>query len=112
MDSQTKSNLKIQDSMTKKPSTFCLRTPPRIVIVRRAKQDVRLPGADQPRQELVMRELRFELSVGDSVRLDDQILTVMDIIGGEITFRIDFADDHESDGVLCAEQDDKRLPPR
>jgi hypothetical protein len=59
-----------------------------------------------------MRESRFELAVGDSVRLDDQILTVIDISGEEITFRVDFADELEADNVLCAENQDKPLPPR
>jgi hypothetical protein len=44
------------------------------------------------RQELGMDELRIELCVGESIRLDDQILTVIDIHGDEITFRIDHAD--------------------
>jgi hypothetical protein len=74
--------------------------------------DVDFAGADQPRQEDDMRESRFELAVGDSVRLDDQILTVIDISGEEITFRVDFADDLEADNVLCAEDLDKPLPPR
>ncbi|MGE5193103.1 MAG: hypothetical protein ACM3U2_11450 [Deltaproteobacteria bacterium] len=59
-----------------------------------------------------MRESRFELSVGDSVRLDDQILTVIDISGEEITFRVDFADELESGNVLCSEEHSKPLPPR
>jgi hypothetical protein len=59
-----------------------------------------------------MRESRFELAVGDSVRLDDQILTVIDISGEEITFRVDFADDMGTDNVLCGEEIGKPLPPR
>jgi hypothetical protein len=59
-----------------------------------------------------MRESRFELSVGDSVRLDDQILTVIDINGEEITFRVDFADDAEPGNVVCGDEADKPLPPR
>lgn len=43
-----------------------------------------------------MDESRVELSVGDSIRLDDQILTVIDILGDEITFRIDSATDGDS----------------
>ena len=47
--------------------------------------------AFQPRQEAVMRESpiepsRVELSVGDSVRIDDQILIVLDISEDEVTF--------------------------
>ena len=35
----------------------------------------------------------IELAVGDSVRIQDQILTVIDIHGEEITFRLDPVDD-------------------
>jgi hypothetical protein len=59
-----------------------------------------------------MRESRFELSVGDSVRLDDQILTVIDISGDEITFRVDMVDEAEPRNVLCGEEAAKQLPPR
>lgn len=40
-----------------------------------------------------MREFGFELAVGDSVHFADQVLTVIDIHGDEITFRLDHADD-------------------
>jgi len=33
-----------------------------------------------------MRKSRFDLSVGESIQIDDQILTVIDIHGDEITF--------------------------
>ena len=59
-----------------------------------------------------MRESRFELAVGDSVRLDDQILTVIDNSGEEITFRVDFADALEAGGIVCADNLGKPLPPR
>jgi hypothetical protein len=59
-----------------------------------------------------MSESRFELSVGDSVRLDDQILTVLDINGDEITFRIDLADEQDPGGMLAADSLEKRFPPR
>lgn len=59
-----------------------------------------------------MSESRFELSVGDSVRVDDQILTVLDINGEEITFRIDLADEHDAGSVQTADLFGKRLPPR
>ena len=59
-----------------------------------------------------MRESRFELSVGDSVRLDDQILTVIDISGEEITFRVDMVDEAEPGNALCGEEGAKQLPPR
>jgi hypothetical protein len=45
-----------------------------------------------------MDESRVELSVGESLRLDDQILTVLDIHGDEITFRIDPVTGSESGG--------------
>lgn len=59
-----------------------------------------------------MSESRFELSVGDSVRVDDQILTVLDINGDEITFRVDLADEHEASSISTAESIAKRLRPR
>ncbi|MSR56707.1 MAG: hypothetical protein EXS05_03430 [Planctomycetaceae bacterium] len=40
-----------------------------------------------------MRELDFELAVGDSVHFANQVLTVIDIHGDEITFRLDRADE-------------------
>jgi hypothetical protein len=59
-----------------------------------------------------MRESRFELSVGDSVRLDDQILTVIDISGEEITFRIDYVHECEPGNVSRGEDPLKSRPPR
>jgi hypothetical protein len=59
-----------------------------------------------------MRESRFELAVGDSVRLDDQILTVIDISGDEITFRVDFTDELEPGNLPCGSELEKPLPPR
>jgi hypothetical protein len=59
-----------------------------------------------------MRESRFELSVGESVRIDNQILTVIDITGDEITFRMDVLDAFESADVLCGVEVDKPLVPR
>ena len=59
-----------------------------------------------------MRASRFELAVGESVRVDDQILTVIDISGDEITFRLDYADEHEAENVVCVEELAKRFPPR
>jgi hypothetical protein len=63
-----------------------------------------------------------ELSVGDSVRIDDRILTVLDISGIDVTFRVesgdDFTDDDfewdnlESDYVVCLGDEAKRFPPR
>jgi hypothetical protein len=57
-----------------------------------------------------MRESQFELSVGDSIRLDDQILTVIDINGDEITFRVDIADEAPSENVLCGDDAKRQLP--
>lgn len=59
-----------------------------------------------------MRESRFELSVGESIQIEDQILTVIDISGEDITFRVDYAEDPESGNVTCGESALKRLPPR
>jgi hypothetical protein len=68
-----------------------------------------------------------ELAVGDSVRVDDQILTVLDICEDEVTFRIDAAADVDrddldtgnletidfgSDSFVCHGGSGKRLPPR
>lgn len=57
-----------------------------------------------------MDESRVELSVGDSIRVDDQILTVIDIHGDEITFRVDSASDFEIGASSCTLPG--RLPPR
>jgi hypothetical protein len=59
-----------------------------------------------------MRESRFELSIGESVRVDNQILTVIDIAGDEITFRVDFADGYETSEVICSVEVDRPLVPR
>ena len=69
-----------------------------------------------------MRESPFELSrvdlsVGDCVRLDDQILTVLDISEDEVTFRVDTVEEFETDNlesidVVCLGEEGKRLPPR
>jgi len=59
-----------------------------------------------------MRESRFELSIGESIQIEDQILTVIDISGEEITFRVDYADDPETGNVACGDSALKRLPPR
>ena len=48
-----------------------------------------------------MDDPRVELSVGESIRLDDQILTVIDIHGDEITFRIDPVADCDSSGAFA-----------
>jgi hypothetical protein len=83
--------------------------------------------AFQARQEAVMRESpielsRVELSVGDSVRMDDQILTVLEISEDEVTFRIDAVEESDLDELdldnfdathaVCLDAEGKRLPPR
>ena len=70
---------------------------------------------------------RVELSIGDSVQIDDQILTVLDICDDEVTFRIetrDFGADpdlefdilesgsRESNYALCHGEEGIRFPPR
>jgi hypothetical protein len=91
---------------------FCLRTPRQVVIVRPGTTGSASSDADQPRQEVVMRESRFELSVGESVRIDNQILTVIDITGDEVTFRMDVFDEFESADVLCNSEADRPFVPR
>ena len=50
-----------------------------------------------------MRELEFELAVGDTVLIDDQILTVVDIDGEDISFRLE---------DLFPDRPDEERPPR
>jgi hypothetical protein len=59
-----------------------------------------------------MRESRFELSIGESVWIDDRILTIVDIAGDEITFRVDSADGYEAGHVSCSSEVEKPLVPR
>lgn len=54
---------------------------------------------------------RVELSVGESIRLDDQMLTVVDIQGDEITFRIDPVADGDPGELFCGLSSAQR-PPR
>lgn len=44
-------------------------------------------------KEVAMRESAVELAVGDSVRVAEHLLTVVDISGEEVTFRLDHFDD-------------------
>jgi len=62
-----------------------------------------------------------ELCVGDAVRMDDQILTVLEICKGEVTFRIDDVADVDLNefetvdfdyGKKLVSQSVTRLPPR
>jgi hypothetical protein len=42
----------------------------------------------------------FELSVGDAIRIGNRVLTLIDIEGGEVAFRLDEVpiERHDSDG--------------
>lgn len=57
-----------------------------------------------------MRQSEVELAIGDSVRVEDHLLTVIDIHGDEITFRLDRAD--EDDASLTGAAFAARRPPR
>lgn len=50
-----------------------------------------------------MQEHELELSVGDSVQIGDRLVTVVEIDGSEISFRIDAAREEEPQfsGVLA-----------
>lgn len=39
-----------------------------------------------------MQHTEFELGVGDTIQIGNQVLTVIDVEGGEISVRIDDAD--------------------
>jgi riboflavin synthase alpha subunit len=65
---------------------------------------------------------RVELCIGDSVRFDDQILTVLDISEDEVTFRVDAVEVTELDNLetenfasgnaVCYGDEGSRFPPR
>lgn len=63
-----------------------------------------------------MLDSGIELAIGESVRMADQILTVLDIQGNEIIFRLDQADDDVAGHCDqdWADQDGAslQLPPR
>jgi hypothetical protein len=63
-----------------------------------------------------MRESGVELAIGDSVRIQDHLLTVIDIHEDEITFRLDLVSDEESgpDGSIlaCGPTDPSNRRPR
>jgi len=40
-----------------------------------------------------VRQFEIELGIGDSIRIGDDVYTVVDIENGEVGFRIDSADD-------------------
>ena len=78
-------------------------------------------------RELPIELSHIELSVGDTVQIDDRILTVLDISENEVTFRLDTRQDFtgedftgddfefdnlEADYVVCHGEEGKRLPPR
>ena len=56
-----------------------------------------------------MQELSFELSVGDVLQVGDQLVTVVDIDGPEVTFRIDPVEPQEA---LLTETCAAALPAR
>lgn len=57
-----------------------------------------------------MRQFEVELAIGDSVRVEDHVLTVIDIHGDEITFRMDHAE--EVDAEVAGPIFLGRRPPR
>jgi hypothetical protein len=44
-----------------------------------------------------VQELSFELSVGDVLQIGDQLVTVVDIDGPDVTFRIDPFESQEAE---------------
>ena len=72
-------------------------------------------------RESPIEHFHVELFAGDCLRMDDQILTVLEINGDEVTFRIDSVEEFdlddieinpEPDNVVCHAEDGKRFPPR
>ena len=57
-----------------------------------------------------MRESAVELCVGDSIRIDDYTVTVIDVSGDEITFRIDQDDDFAECGQSSSLASERLLP--
>jgi riboflavin synthase alpha subunit len=57
-----------------------------------------------------MRQSDVELAIGDSVQIGNHVLTVMEIQGEEITFRLDNAE--EVDVTVAATTFTGRRPPR
>jgi hypothetical protein len=50
-----------------------------------------------------VQELSFELSVGDVLQIGDQLVTVVDIDGPDVTFRIDSLESQEAEVLeACA----------
>lgn len=58
-----------------------------------------------------MRHAGVELAVGDSVQIKDHVLTVMDITGNEVTFRLDRIGEGEFD-LTPPGGDCNNRPPR
>ncbi len=54
-----------------------------------------------------MPEIHFELTVGETLQVGDQLLTIVDIEDGEITVRLDPGDAEEFGGNAQI-----NLPPR
>jgi hypothetical protein len=57
-----------------------------------------------------MRQFDVELAIGDSVRVEDHLLTVIDIQGDDITFRLDHAEEVDIAGAGSTFA--SRRPPR
>ena len=55
--------------------------------------------------DLVTRKTEMELSIGDTIQVDDQFLTVVDIEGDEILLRLDSEDPQEPKKTLAKDSD-------
>lgn len=59
-----------------------------------------------------MLESGVELAIGESVQMADRILTVVDIQGDEITFRVDYIDEFPGGDLAALDHKIYQLPPR
>ena len=59
-----------------------------------------------------MPKHEFELAEGDSIRVGNRILTVIDIDGDDVSFRVETIDVLETEGVAGGFYERPRLPPR
>jgi hypothetical protein len=59
-----------------------------------------------------MRQSGVELAIGDAVQLQDHLLTVIDIQGDEITFRLDQVEEVDSGARTGPFSLTDRRPPR
>ncbi len=55
--------------------------------------------------DLVTRTTEMELSIGDTIQVDDQFLTIVDIEGDEILLRLDPEDPQEPKKTLAQDRD-------